>query len=125
MKLFVYGTLQRGYGNNRLLAGATFLGPAVSLKPYVLFNCGFPYAVPFTKNEEKFPLLPITGEVYGVDETILRGCDRLEGHPNWYKRTYINVVRDDEEEEVMIYEMNTWEEYRLSSISNSVYCWAG
>ena len=42
MKLFVYGTLKRGYGNNRLLREATFIGPAISKSAmYRMYSTGF------------------------------------------------------------------------------------
>lgn len=124
MKLFTYGTLQRGFGNNRLLADATFLGSAVSCKPYVLFNAGFPYAVPYTENEGTHPLLPITGEVFEVTEQQLERCDGLEGHPRWYKRTRIKVKMEGGEVEAYIYEMPTTPSCRLSTIINGIYSWA-
>lgn len=126
MKLMVYGTLQRNHGNNRLLQNAEFLGVAVTKKKYVLLNCGFPFAIPHTPDEDVYPLLPITGEVFEVKEDDVSRCDRLEGHPSWYRREKIKVVLQDQEEEVYIYEMPTWQSnLPLCSITpNGYYCWA-
>jgi len=124
MKLMVYGTLQQGYWNNRLLAGARFIGQAVTNKEYVLFDCGFPMAV---TAPTKYKPLPIIGEVYEVTQEQLERCDRLEGHPNWYKRELISARLGDRDEEVFIYEMPE----KPSSVSlcnivdNRYYRWVG
>ena len=124
MKLMVYGTLKRGWGNNRLLVNATFVGEAVSKKNYVLFDSGIPYAVPFTENEDTHPLRPIMGEVFEIDADQLRRCDALEGHPNWYRREIINVEVNGHEEEVFIYEMPEWQgRARVCNTVDDYYKW--
>lgn len=127
MKLMVYGTLQQGYWNNRLLEGAKFLGKGLTKKPYVLFNCGFPKAVPYSLNESKYPLLPVVGEIYEAEEAHVLRCDRLEGHPDWYIRKKIEVLLDGESDEAYIYEMPEWQQgSSLSSIvDNMYYRWVG
>lgn len=126
MKLLVYGTLQQGYWNNRLLEGAKFLGPAITDKKYVLFNCGFPKAVPFSVNEEKYKLLPIKGEVYEVEDHHVSMCDRLEGHPSWYHRSPIKAFINGEKTDVMIYEMPEWQDTKVCHIvDNMYYKWVG
>ena len=128
MKLMVYGTLQQGYWNNRLLQGANFLGKAVTKNKYVLFNCGFPKAVPFSLNEGKYPLLPVIGEVYEINDQHLAMCDRLEGHPNWYIRKKIGVTLEGEDDEAYIYEMPEWQEHTdglCHNVDNMYYRWAG
>jgi len=126
-RLFVYGTLKQGYGNNILLCGAKFIGPAISHKKYVLFNCGFPVAVTLS---EEHPMLPIIGEVYEVGEQHIKSCDQLEGHPNWYRRDEIKatILTTGEEVETDIYEMNDWDNSRLkcnivNNIVNGAYEW--
>lgn len=124
MKLFVYGTLQQGYWNNRLLAGAEFLGQGVTKKPYVLYNCGFPMAV---TTDKKNQALPVIGEVYKVEEQHIRSCDRLEGHPNWYERRLIKADVDGEEVDVFIYEMDDIPHHNTicNIVDNKYYRWAG
>jgi gamma-glutamylaminecyclotransferase len=86
MKVFVYGTLKSKYWNNRLLAGATFLGEAFTEKRYTMRGSGVPYIMP---NDAGFP---VKGEVFEIDEQQhLPGLDRLEGHPTGYTRTTIDV----------------------------------
>lgn len=127
MKLFVYGTLMRGYGNNRRLDGATFLGKAVTLKSYVLFNGGFPYAVPVSPDPQGFPLLPVMGEVYEVEDHHIEACDRLEGHPDWYQRRVITANMDNRCIATCIYEMPRLDHlsYHLCNVSDQGhYYWA-
>ena len=123
MKLMVYGSLKKGYWNHHCLSGATLLGEAITKKKYVLYDCGFPMAVPFSLKGH--PLLPIMGEVYEVGEDVLSRCDRLEGHPNWYKRDLVPVFINGLEEEVLMYEMNEDVNHTLSNISNGIYNWLG
>jgi gamma-glutamylaminecyclotransferase len=94
MKLFVYGTLQRGYGNNRLLKGADFIGVGLTDKRFVLYNCGFPKAVP-AEIAPQHKALFVRGEVWEINEDHLSWCDRLEGHPNWYRRELQRIYMDD------------------------------
>jgi len=81
--LFVYGTLKRAYGNNALLAGATFLGEATSLKAsFVMWSGGCPYLALAPWGRGYY----VRGELYEVDDATLARCDRLEQHPAWYER---------------------------------------
>ena len=87
-KIFVYGTLRQGFGNHRLLEQADFLGSAVTVEDYSMFGGGIPFVNP---NVKKYP---IVGEVYEVNENQLKRLDALEGHPDWYYRTPIEVKMD-------------------------------
>lgn len=90
--LFVYGTLKKGYGNNRLLQrpDCRFVAEATTDRPYLLMNFGrFPgmYQEGAKKETPK-----VRGELWEVsDEAIVR-CDYLEGHPTMYRRTPIKVT---------------------------------
>lgn len=83
--VFVYGTLRRNQGNDYLLRDAAFVDDAVSLgKGFIIRGRG---PVPY------LTLLPgtarsgaIKGEIWDVPESIIPALDRLEGHPNWYRR---------------------------------------
>lgn len=89
--LFVYGTLKRGNGNNRLLVGhnSVFVSPAVT-KDKFLLNDGFPFVFPLDDKHEKHAGR-VRGDLYRVSDAGLRACDALEGHPNAYCRTPIRV----------------------------------
>lgn len=91
MKLFVYGTLKRGYGNHRLMHGAKFLGEAI-IEGHVIHDFG---GCPGIRPAEK--KYHVSGELYEITEDMLPRLDRLEGHyPNSpedsvYRRTELNA----------------------------------
>lgn len=114
MKLFVYGTLKRGYGNNIFLRNAKYEGNLI-VKGYKLYNAGFPVAKPCADSS-------ISGEVYTIDPDIhLPPIDRLEGNGRMYHRTEVP-------EGVSLYvggEM--WNERNLDECpkdQNNVYSWS-
>ena len=83
--IFVYGTLKRGFGNNRLLSGSKFVGEARTEGKFALYESGIPFVI------EDEQVSQVSGEVYEVDEKTLSRLDRLEGHPNWYCRKMVNI----------------------------------
>ena len=88
MLLFVYGTLMTGYGNNRLLAGQRLVGRALTVHKYAMFAAGIPFVHP------TMPRCRIHGEVWELadsDTDALARLDKLEGHPDFYVRTTIEV----------------------------------
>lgn len=84
--LFVYGTLMRGCGNDRLLAGATFLGRVRSAPLYRMLHLG------------GFPaIIEGDGEVWGelyelADDAQCARIDRLEGTPHLYRRDALRLA---------------------------------
>lgn len=93
MKVFVYGTLKRGYGNNRLLTEQTFVGEAFTGGFFDMINSGFPVLIP---NDDGHV---VKGEVFEIDTNIedtLAQLDALEGYRgegknNMYDRKEIRV----------------------------------
>jgi len=83
MLLFVYGTLKRGGHFHSLLPGVYF-SPAFTLPHYSLVDLG---AFPALVEGGSFS---VSGEVYDVDSFAV--SDRIEGHPNFYRRKEIEVV---------------------------------
>lgn len=86
-RVFVYGTLKKGHGNNRVLGNSTFLGEAITCADgfFMYTNGGFPYVL---RNGSFF----IKGELYEVtSDEVLRGLDRLEGYPSHYDRILITA----------------------------------
>jgi len=82
--VFVYGTLLVGEHNHRLLKGAQLISDEARTQPgFQLYDLG------------RYPALvrdgdqAVLGEVYEVDEPMLAALDRLEGHPDLYRRTGI------------------------------------
>lgn len=80
MKMFVYGTLKRGYANNRYMEGCEFIGEATSLDAnYSMHGGGVPFlSEPGDKK--------VKGELWEVTAKAREKIDRLEGHPHAYRR---------------------------------------
>lgn len=114
MRILVYGTLKKGYGNHIYLNGAEFIGEKV-LPGYKLYNAGFPVAAPSPGDS-------IIGEEYEIDpEKHLFGLDRLEGNGHMYHRT--------EEDGLSLYvgDRDFWGGYRLEECprnSDGIYYWS-
>lgn len=86
-RIFVYGTLKRGFGNNCLLEGQKFVGEAVTkMSEFLLRSRGIPYVHRIGAGGNK-----IKGEVYEIDDNCLEHVDGLEGHPNWYRREEVEL----------------------------------
>ena len=122
--VFVYGSLKKGFWNNRFLKGAAFLGEGHTSKLYTLVDGGVPFAVPNEKG------LPVKGEVYEIDlSTHLGPLDWLEGHPRNYERTTVGVVVNGEMMDAFIYEMKHISlhscEGRECKVEEDKYVWTG
>lgn len=96
--IFVYGTLRQGYGNNVLLKDAVYLGEGITKDKYILTASGIPFV------SKLVPMTNITGELYKI-QTLddFYYVDKLESHPEWYKREIITVVSNGEEHQAWIY----------------------
>ena len=95
MKLFVYGTLKRGYGNNTFLRDCKFLDEAISLHArYSMSGNGIPFLSEGGSRHVK-------GELWEVDESSLERIDRLEGHPDHYCRKERVFVKKSDSERVV------------------------
>ena len=126
-KVFVYGTLQRGYGNSRLFAAynneeseGKFVTKATTVDSFRVENCGFPMAK-LDPNGSK-----VSGEVWEATEENMRRLDQLEGHPDFYTRTPTRVETEEGEiEEVEMYHINSrsLEMLRQDNTPGVVYQW--
>jgi gamma-glutamylcyclotransferase (GGCT)/AIG2-like uncharacterized protein YtfP len=88
-RVFVYGTLKRGfYFHEQYLGGdkANSCGPARTTKDYSLYTDGMPHMIKETSETG------VKGELYEVDNKILKTLDDLEGHPIVYYRDIIEVI---------------------------------
>lgn len=85
IRVFVYGSLKRGFGNHRLLADAKFISEHSLTGPYTMVSLGGFPGVVCTPGHER----TIHGELYVVDQTTLDSLDLLEGHPHFYERRKI------------------------------------
>ena len=101
-KVFVYGTLKRGFSNNRLLSGSKLLGKARTEGKFALYESGIPFVIEHEKVSQ------IAGEIYEVDKKTLSSLDRLEGHPAWYCRKMVDVSVDAKERHEKEKTMQAW-----------------
>jgi gamma-glutamylcyclotransferase (GGCT)/AIG2-like uncharacterized protein YtfP len=86
--LFVYGTLKRGFPQNRLLAGQQFLGEAQTVSGYRLYDNG---RHPCLVSDPKHGAV-VCGELWTVDEAILARLDEYEEVPHLFSRQGINIA---------------------------------
>ncbi len=97
-KLFVYGTLQAGHGNNaRFRRGQSrLIGKAITVEKFVLMDFGgFPGMYEAAGKKTEGLETQVQGELWECDDNVLAGIDMLEGHPYHYKRTPIQVRIED------------------------------
>jgi gamma-glutamylaminecyclotransferase len=96
--VFVYGTLRQSRGNHQLLEGALFHGVGNTKQKYAMYLVGgFPHVI---STEQRYP---IVGELYAVDDEILKKLDRLEGHPIYYARNEVVVIVNNVEYSAWMY----------------------
>ena len=87
----VYGTLKKGYSNyNHYLTSSKHLGKGETKDKYPLLISGLPYLI-----EDKGKGHNVEVDVFKVSGTVMASLDRLEGHPNWYRRKQIEIKMKD------------------------------
>jgi gamma-glutamylcyclotransferase (GGCT)/AIG2-like uncharacterized protein YtfP len=124
MKIFVYGTLKRGFGLHRYLAECPFLGRAQTVEPHVLLDSGFPVMTPLGCGA-----VTVEGEVYEVESPAL--VDRLDRIEGAYDRELIEVrYEDDAVQEVWAYigKPEAWKHNSslgIQWLDGSVFCYDG
>ena len=83
VKVFVYGTLKKGYALNSFLKNSVFLGKGVIVGFELFSNGSYPMIV-----HSKLPN-KVTGEVYEIEDETLKTLDMIEGayerEPVWVK----------------------------------------
>ncbi len=85
IRLFVYGTLKRGFHNAFYLQNARFLGEFTTSSVFSMYNFGNYPAVSDTGDTS------IQGEVYEINQQQLESTDRLEWYPEFYQRVIIET----------------------------------
>lgn len=88
-KVFVYGSLKKGFGNHHVISKGEFISVDETLyNDWHMFNMGgFPGVVEGTK--------VVTGEVYEVDDEVMAGLDRLEGNGSFYTREIVELSKNE------------------------------
>lgn len=91
MRIAVYGTLKKGFGNNSLLRNEVFVRND-TVSGFDMYSLGgFPGIIPSPEAKT-----PVVVEVYDVSEHALKRLDMLEGHPHFYERTKVTLDSGDE-----------------------------
>jgi gamma-glutamylaminecyclotransferase len=90
-KLFVYGTLKKGFRNHRLLEGAKYLCDGF-LSGYGMHSMG---AYPAIRPSSDAP--GVHGELYEITDDMLPSLDRLEGVPHLYTREVESIECPDKD----------------------------
>lgn len=88
-RVFVYGSLKKGYGNHYLLEGSLAIGPAKLEPKYSMYSLGGFPAVGLDGDTA------ITGEVYEVDDRTMLRLDNLEGYPDFYNRLKVETAHGE------------------------------
>ena len=98
-KLFVYGTLKRGYSRSAVLLQETFLGTARTVARYRMYDCGdYPGLV------ESLGGQSIEGELWEVSPECLKRLDEIEGVGiGLYKRVKVQLKPPHQTVEVETY----------------------
>jgi gamma-glutamylcyclotransferase (GGCT)/AIG2-like uncharacterized protein YtfP len=109
MRVFVYGTLKRGSGNQHNLGDSTFIGAGQTVAHCRLFDAGFPV---LRRRDKRQPCAPVRGEVYECDDLVIQNLDRLESEGRMYHRRMKRIRLDDENGgatiEAAVYVGDTW-----------------
>ena len=103
-RVFVYGTLRRGFSNHALLEASKFVGEAATLSTYWMITTGpFPVLLDAVPADFGVPPLAIAGEIYHVDDATLVQLDRLEREGTAYDRKVTEVYEAGHKVEAHIY----------------------
>lgn len=84
-KVFVYGSLKKGFQNHSLLKESKFIGNA-EISGYKMYNLGY-----FPGIVESDAKNIVKGEIYKIDKNVETRLDYLEGIPHLYRKEYINT----------------------------------
>ncbi len=98
LKIFVYGTLKKGYGNHGLLKTSKFIGNGY-IKGWNIYDLGFFPGIRKSQNKKRI----VYGEVYEIDDITRMRVDSLEGEGSLYNRVKTLAVVNGEEMEVSVY----------------------
>lgn len=91
-KVFVYGSLKRGFHNHHFLENSEFLGEIDIVGPFAMANLGSFPGLFLVKDRYNI----VSGELYKVDEETFKRLDRLEGWPNFYDRVQIRLDNNED-----------------------------
>jgi len=87
-KLFVYGTLKKGFSRNTILKDSSFIGDATTKPSFTMIDLTYFPGILEIGNTS------IYGELYEVSDDTLQYCDVIEGHPDFYKRIEVELTNN-------------------------------
>ncbi len=107
MKIFVYGSLMRGFPNHHLIeeGNAQFLGVHESEEKLYMVGLrsgAYPYLIDEAVHPSCQPTT-IKGEVYEVSYDLIQRLDAFEGHPYHYTRQTLIVHNGNRFQPVIAY----------------------
>jgi len=88
MKIFVYGTLKRGFGANRLLRDSQMVAEDYIDGAHMVSLGGFPGV--FLSHREG-TTGHVQGEVYEIDDVVLEHLDHYESNGSFYQRQKVTT----------------------------------
>ena len=91
MNIFVYGSLMRGESNHHVLDAeyTKFISTGITKRGYTLYDLGgFPGMIEGGNGA-------VVGEIYEVCPFVKSRLDMLEGHPQFYRRSIIELQSGD------------------------------
>ena len=94
-RVFVYGSLKRGFHNNRFLTESRFIGERLTEdETFVMHSLGgFPgVLISFNTGESA----AVQGELYEVDERTLARLDMLESNGHFYNRELVDLREEND-----------------------------
>lgn len=124
--VFVYGTLKRGFGLHHYLESSEFVGVAQTVHRYFMADRGCPMV--FFLAPPGVPLLPVSGELYTVNDKVRATLDRVEGVPHLYVPRPLAVILSSAGFcEAMIYmgAHNDRQDWTPAPVEDGCYCWTG
>jgi gamma-glutamylcyclotransferase (GGCT)/AIG2-like uncharacterized protein YtfP len=93
VKVFVYGTLKRGYRNDYFLESAQFVGTGQTVGRFRMLLAGFP-VLQWRGHRMTPHHAPVRGEVYECDAATVERLDRLESNGSMYDRQIKRIRLD-------------------------------
>ena len=105
-RVFVYGSLKRGYWNSALLSDSVFRGETVTEQRYHMLSGRIEGSRAFPVILDDDPALsvrPVAGEIYHVNDECLAQLDRLERVPESYERKIADVTEGGHPVKAYIY----------------------
>lgn len=102
--VFVYGSLRKGLNNHHFLNNSEYIGDYTSKEQFYLITyktLKFPYLLEDLEFDR--PKTNIKGEIYKVNEDVLKNLDNLESNSVIYQRKKYEFFNDKNSIEAYVY----------------------